>query len=364
MLKDLVYISRYYGANPEFVIAGGGNTSFKNESKIWVKASGIALETINEEGFVCLSREKLKTIERKEYSSDATIREQEVKNDLSSAVINSSLRPSVETSLHNILEYAYVVHTHPTKLNALLCSNFARKEIQELFGKQALFIEYTDPGYILFKKVLQEINYYKKQHHRCPQRVFLENHGVFVAADSVEEIKGMYSEIMKKVDPPEAVNFDYSVVADKKLEQISGIPELQGKTILAFTGELIQNFIQDEPSFSKVSTPFTPDHIVYCKSKYLYLEAFKDITRISSSVKDFQKHYGYPPKVIVIGDLALLAVGDSMKSAKTIFEVFYDMMKISRLSEFFGGPKFMTSQQIEFIDHWEVENYRRKVASE
>jgi hypothetical protein len=42
--------------------------------------------------------------------------------------------------------------------------------------------------------------------------------------------------------------------------------------------------------------------------------------------------------------------------------VFTDMMKISYLSEQFGGPHFMTDGQISFIDNWEVENYRRSVA--
>ena len=36
------------------VIAGGGNTSFKTADRLWVKASGHALATIDEEGFAGL----------------------------------------------------------------------------------------------------------------------------------------------------------------------------------------------------------------------------------------------------------------------------------------------------------------------
>jgi NAD(P)-dependent dehydrogenase (short-subunit alcohol dehydrogenase family) len=43
--------------------------------------------------------------------------------------------------------------------------------------------------------------------------------------------------------------------------------------------------------------------------------------------------------------------------------VFEDMLKISWLSESFGGQHFMTAAQINFIDTWEVENYRRKVSA-
>ena len=37
-LKSLIEISRLYGDNPAFVIAGGGNTSYKDGHKIWIKA--------------------------------------------------------------------------------------------------------------------------------------------------------------------------------------------------------------------------------------------------------------------------------------------------------------------------------------
>jgi NAD(P)-dependent dehydrogenase (short-subunit alcohol dehydrogenase family) len=43
--------------------------------------------------------------------------------------------------------------------------------------------------------------------------------------------------------------------------------------------------------------------------------------------------------------------------------VYEDMMKIGWLSETFGGPNPMTPEQIQFIDTWEVENYRRKTAA-
>ena len=35
-IKDLIDISRYYGQQKEFVIAGGGNTSYKNDEKLWI----------------------------------------------------------------------------------------------------------------------------------------------------------------------------------------------------------------------------------------------------------------------------------------------------------------------------------------
>ena len=58
----------------------------------------------------------------------------------------------------------------------------------------------------------------------------------------------------------------------------------------------------------------------------------------------------------------VILVEESDRSIQTVLEVFTDMMKISYLSEQFGGPHFMTDEQISFIDNWEVENYRREVS--
>ena len=39
-LQELIEISRYYGKDPRYVIAGGGNTSMKTPENIWVKRPG------------------------------------------------------------------------------------------------------------------------------------------------------------------------------------------------------------------------------------------------------------------------------------------------------------------------------------
>ena len=71
MIQDLITISQFYGGDSRFVIAGGGNTSYKNAEKIWVKASGSSLATITEDGFAVLDRSLLNPMSEKKYSADA-----------------------------------------------------------------------------------------------------------------------------------------------------------------------------------------------------------------------------------------------------------------------------------------------------
>lgn len=57
----------------------------------------------------------------------------------------------------------------------------------------------------------------------------------------------------------------------------------------------------------------------------------------------------------------MVAVGDNAKQCDIILDVFEDAMKVAYLSKSFGGAHPMTQEQIDFIDNWEVENYRRSV---
>jgi len=370
-LTELIAVSRLYGKDKTFVIAGGGNTSYKDESHIWVKASGVALETIDENGFVCLSRAKLKIVSAKTYSQQSALREAEVKTDLANAIVSEgNNRPSVETSMHEIIDYQFVVHTHPTIINAVMCSKNAESACRELFGDQSLFIPYTDPGYILFKKVETEILLFTSKFGKAPQVIFLENHGVFVAANSVSEIHSLYASIIGKINQ----NIKETLPSDEQKQftspVINRIQELHAGlatfTAMGIESSLIHHFVKDHTSFQKANVAFTPDDIVYCKAHYLFIPAIaNDQEQLESAkilINSYVDTYGYLPKVLALEGHGVIAVEDSIKSVLNVLEVYSNILKISFLSENFGGPKFMTLSQIEFIDNWEVENYRRKMA--
>ena len=365
-LDQLIEISRFYGDNPAYVIAGGGNTSYKDRNTIWIKASGIPLAGIGEDGFVSLSREKLSLIETLSFSEDAALREEEVKARMQEAIISpQNLRPSVETSLHNLIDYSFVVHTHPTLVNGLMCANNAVAEVEQRFEKRALMVEYTDPGYILFKKLHEQITDYRKNYDNEPQIIFLQNHGVFVGADSLEEIRELYDEINEKIS--EGKDFplpssECSVYRSSVSDAISTFLSSRKLSSRSVSCDLIKHFSADQGSMEKVSKPFSPDIIVYCKSKYLFLKRNVKPDEVDGLIEKFETSYGYYPKVILQEGGGLTVVEESEKSLQIVQEVYLDLMKISYLSERFGGPHFMSPGQIQFIDNWEVEHYRRKVA--
>lgn len=385
-IEDLIAISRKFGQDSRFVIAGGGNTSYKDENRLWVKASGHALATITEDGFAVLDRALLNEMGEKAYNEDTAIREEQVKNDLSVACITKDRRPSVETSLHNCMGFAFVVHLHPTLVNGLMCSVNAEAACKEIFP-DALYIEYTDPGYTLFKKVYDRIKAYKAEKGKEPQVIFLQNHGIFVGGDTTAEIKGIYSEVLGKLEAKvAALPEGDTAVSETVTDVVPAIRQMLSrsgrgfKTLKVTKNALVDFFIDGcsvtstgsatdcpgKSGFDKIAKPFTPDIIVYCKSSYIFIEAESDeeiLKQAEEKIEAFVSGKGYTPKVLLIKGIGLIAVGDSSRNAQIITDVFTDAMKVAFYAQSFGGEHPMEQAWIDFIDNWEVENYRRKVAS-
>ena len=97
-LSTLVKMSNTYGSNPAYVLAGGGNTSVKDDTTLYVKGSGTQLATIKAEEFVKMDRARLNEIMKTEYPADDVKRESAYLADVMAAVTDEdkTKRPSVE----------------------------------------------------------------------------------------------------------------------------------------------------------------------------------------------------------------------------------------------------------------------------
>ena len=176
-LEQLSAISQFYGVNPDYVIAGGGNTSYKNRETLWIKGSGVSLAEITPKGFVAMDRAKLAALWKLSNSEAAGIaaeaeREKAVLEGLMAARLpgEEQKRPSVETLLHALLPFAFVVHTHPTLVNGLSCSQDGEKAARSLFGDDVTWIPCSDPGFVLANAVRKTIS-----GRKAPSFFFLQN---------------------------------------------------------------------------------------------------------------------------------------------------------------------------------------------
>ncbi len=367
MLEQLVSLSNRYGSDPKYVLAGGGNTSFKTDDTLYIKGSGTSLATIKAEDFVSMDRSKLNDMLKKEYPNEDAAREAEALLDIMAARMegNGEKRPSVETLLHNLFPYKYVLHIHPTLVNALTCSVGAEDKARELFSDSFVWIPAYRPGYALSMLCANKMNEYKATFNKPVQILILQNHGIFIAADSVEEIDEKTNQIMITLENNceqkpslEPLDYDECSVNDFK-QRIAAMYDKEVYTEFA-TNKTFLSLFESKDSFLPLFNPFTPDHIVYCKAKFLYLENTQELETLFD---EFVEQNGYVPHVICVSGVGAFYVAPSIKELNNISALFIDAVCLAVYTRNFGGYLHMDEDLTDFILNWEMEAYRQKVAA-
>ncbi|MBO4792870.1 MAG: class II aldolase [Clostridia bacterium] len=357
-LAALAAMSNRYGSDPAYVLAGGGNTSYKEKDVLFIKGSGTALATIKAEEFVGIDREKLGAIWGKTYPEKESEREAAVLADMmASRLPGETRRPSVETLLHDLFPYSFVLHVHPATVNGLTCSKEGKKAAAELFP-DAVWIENSKPGYLLAALCRGRLAGSVSAGGGFPKIVFLENHGIFFAADTTGEIDVTVARVMKGIagrlsELPDASDAPVDL---KKAEEIAAkLAGLCGEGGTAFVKHIRQRSLL---GYDPLTGSLTPDHIVYCKAKPLIIRDGEDI---ASAFSAYRANNGYKPKVVYCRGLGAFCLGNNEREAEIAAEVFWDAVKITVYARSFGGVSPMPRDLEDFIVNWEVESYRSKV---
>ena len=361
-LNALAAMSNKYGANPEYVLAGGGNTSFKCDDYLWIKGSGTSLATIKGEDFVVLERQLLAQMWNAQYPADEAAREAAVLEDMMDARIKGeNRRPSVETLLHDLFPQKYILHVHPAIVNGITCSNEGEKAMKRLLP-DAVWVDACKPGYILALECKKVMDAYKASTGKDCDLLFLQNHGIFFAGETADEVGALAEKTMEILKAaakrqPDLSEVEYDL---QKVVTISPVlralyGEGQPATVKFLANKEILSY---DPSTKALS----PDHIVYCKAKQLIVPADADGDKIKELFDAFTAENGYKPKIIFVQGLGMFSCGLTMKEAVTAQTVMLDAIKVVAYAESFGGVSPMPQFLIDFIVNWEVESYRSKVS--
>lgn len=355
-LQDLASVSRRYGADPDFVFLGGGNTSFKTAETLYIKPSGVALAEIQPAQFIAMDRRALSRVFTGKLPADIWEKEAAVKGLMEAAVRPVGAgRASVEAPVHDVIGYAFVVHLHPAMVNGMTCALQGKATCARLFP-EALWLDYCNPGATLSLVVKKALDKASAKAGKAPQVILLQNHGVFVAADSLAEIDALYAQIMGTLRqayaqagvPTElalgALDSAFTMARAPRVRTLLGTPT--ARAIVSVS----------EP-FEPAHGPLTPDHIVYAKSFAL------ECTGDAGDLDAFQAKRGYLPKVVSKAGQAVFCVGETLKDARAAATAARDAARVQQLTAAFGGPNYLTAEQFGFIENWEVESYRRKVSA-
>jgi rhamnose utilization protein RhaD (predicted bifunctional aldolase and dehydrogenase) len=188
-IRDLLGLAARLGRDPLAIQGPGGNISLKRDGVMWVKASGTWM-------MEATARSILVPVDL------GAVLEGLAANDLDcetcSAFVRhdldrSSLRPSIETTLHAVMPQRVVVHVHCVETISIAClTDASERLLTPLAGLNWAFVPYIRPGASLGRTMAE--------HLRAETNVVvLGKHGLVVAGDSVAEAEQLRAEVSRRL---------------------------------------------------------------------------------------------------------------------------------------------------------------------
>lgn len=174
-------------AVPRWTQGQGSNLSYKSgyDQKMYIKPSGYRLDQVTSlNDLVVLNlktlNSSLDSIIDETPSKEIDLKYSQVINE-SKISVESSLRPSMETGFHNVLQGSYVMHFHSLLAISMAHLYRARRKTMEDFFSQEkgdltiAVVDYATPGFELTQKLKPCANV---------NVIFLENHGIILNSDN------------------------------------------------------------------------------------------------------------------------------------------------------------------------------------
>jgi rhamnose utilization protein RhaD (predicted bifunctional aldolase and dehydrogenase) len=324
--SDTVEFCKEIGCNSSLVQGAGGNISWKDKEILWIKASGMRLSDAEYKDIftpVNLAQAK-KSIDSGVYN---------IKSD-----IHSTLKPSIETSLHIIMPHKFVLHIHPVDILAILVQKECEKGIKKVIGDSLNYIvtPYVKPGPKLAKCVHELVL------NGATDVILMKNHGIVIGGDSIKKL----SELLKKLTglfktrKPEIGNIararncinakDYTALENFNFSQ------------LVLSSHLYKHIKEDWALY--------PDHVVFlgCKS-FCYDSCDDFVDNISSD--------NFPDLVFIKKSGVYVRPGFS-KVKIEMLQCFFDILCRLPVG---AEVHSLSSSQVQSLISWDAEKYRVKL---
>lgn len=183
-LNELRRMSARVGSNILLVQGAGGNSSVKDGDVLWVKASGTWLADAEDKDIfvpVALSAARAALMqgdERVPLAPNA----------------GTSLRASIETSLHALMPHRIVLHVHSVNTIAWAVRTDARTEFaRRMDGLAWRYLNYHHPGLPLARAVGEAIA------QDAVDVLILGNHGLVVGADTCDAVEALVADVEQRL---------------------------------------------------------------------------------------------------------------------------------------------------------------------
>jgi rhamnose utilization protein RhaD (predicted bifunctional aldolase and dehydrogenase) len=332
--RDVRKYCTQIGADPLWVQGAGGNVSWKEDSTLWVKASGTWLSNAEkEEIFIPVDLMRIKSeIAKKNFSVAPKV------------VSDVKLKPSIETMLHALMPHRVVIHLHAIEILAHLVRRGFEKYFNSLVDKTFRFsvVDYYKPGAELALAIDVALN-------KCPLTdvIFLKNHGIVIGGDNVIDVHEKLCKITESLTTESAIRKTASVVICKP-------PKSFSHQYTAVDDPFVHQLALDPLLFSRLKRDWAlyPDHVVFLGPTPHVYESW-------ARFEDEALPSGLFPELIFLAGEGVF-VQESFTRAKLAQLCCYFDVMVRQMS---GHPLIvLTNDQIAELLNWDAEQYRMSLA--
>jgi rhamnulose-1-phosphate aldolase/alcohol dehydrogenase len=405
-LDALAYLSNLVGADPTLTQPGGGNSSVKRTETdasgrtlevLRVKGSGTDMASIGRRGFTGLRLDDLAALERRADMSD----EQMMAFLRAGMLDGREPAPSVETPLHSMLPFRYVVHTHDFATQALTDTERPAAHVRDALGDEAAYVDYVRPGFPLAQAVARM--------GRLPdgaRGLVLGRHGLIAWGDSaracydslrllITRAEGYVAAGLTRGSPrPFAAAATPQPPGQRQAAALALLPRLRAGLAAAAERAPILHLDDSPEALAFAGDPHTPalaargmstpEHILRCGRVPLHLGAvgpaldlagvaadeaaalvasalarYADEVRTSWARWPALRPAGVElppvPRVVMLPGLGLVTAMKDKASALVGNLCYRHVMRVMAAAEGLGGFRFLDEADAVEFEHWPLE---------
>jgi rhamnulose-1-phosphate aldolase/alcohol dehydrogenase len=403
IVDDLIARSNRLGSDPRNTNYGGGNTSAKGRltdpasgvevEVMWVKGSGGDLGTLTAEGLSVLRLDRIRGL-RDVYQGEA--HEDEMHQLLDYASFGPpGAAPSIDTSMHGLLEATHVDHLHPDSVIALAASADGEELTKRCFGDEVAWVAWKRPGF----ELALEIEALRSQRPGL-RGVVMGGHGLTAWGDSSDACESTSLELIARAtefierhgrqEPlgPMRPGFEALAPSDRKAQASALAPVIRGLAASDgpvvgrwFDDDVILDFIGREaaPRVVPLGTS-CPDHFIRTKVRPLLLDLppatplEERIDRLRQLHTEYREEYrayyerhagpetppmrGADPAIFLIPGVGMFSFGADSQTARVAGEFYINAINVINGAEAVSTYQPVPEAEKFRVEYWMLEEMK------
>lgn len=398
-----LYTARLIGRNPDLVLHGGGNVSFKNRATtllgdkietLHVKASGADMAALEPSAMPALELAPLRRLRALDALDD-----EEMVNQFRKCLLDTSApTPSIETLVHALLPHRYVDHSHADAVLAVTNQPDGAAAAREAMGCDVAVLGYVRPGFDLAKAIMGLF-----ERRSDVEGIVLLHHGLITFGDDARTAYERHIDLVDRCEAflgrraagrtltsrfqteqsPAELVVRVAPLLRGLLARSTGDEDQPHARLVAEwrAGDAVLAFVNSKEALTlSTAGPLTGDHLIRTRSRPLFISEpdYGDENTLGRQLRDAIDAYATDytaycraqggstddldakPRVVMLPGLGLLGWGPSKADACIAADIAEHTFTTQVKAHFAGGYRALSDEHLYAMEFRGLQ--RRKLA--